>query len=673
MYIKNISISNLGPIREFNLDLPFDNQGKPLPVVLVGTNGSGKTLLLANILDSFIEMKRRIFTKLKEVDINDYLKVGQKSYINVDADTNHINVTFSMENNSTFSYVDTITHLAHSDFIKKYPGSPFKGLDPNNQKFQDNGFFKDLIHFNISNIQKEWKSSVICYFPHSRYDHPAWLTKSYDVGLEISEKFIGQDSESIIKKSNIQEVESWLLDVLLDRALYERPRHQVHIKTGENQYLPIDGFIDAGGKNSSILQAMNNILTTIFKEKFPDIQYVRIGATQKHTRQVSIILHYPNGKETTIARKFSYLSSGESLLISLFGSILKSFDFKEGDNIANISGIVVIDEIDLHLHLSMMRKTLPELIKLFPKIQFIFSTHSPFLLLGLKEIIGDKFSLVEMPSGREIETHDFNETREAYDIFVRGYNDFYDTYNSLKETLTQSSKPLIITEGKTDWKHIKNALSHFKGKGQYDNLDVDFLEYEKDTEMGDSALKQLCMQYCKVSQPRKIICLFDFDNENIIPEVSTTGNNYKDWNNNVYSLCIPKPSHREGYEKISIEFYYTDDELRTNDPVSNTRLFFSNEINELITKDLTKKKTVKSYQILDKPILSVENSKQIFDHDCDKIEDSEGNGIAHSKSAFADKVYNHSAGYDSFNLDSFKAIIDKIEKISLSGEAATKK
>ena len=664
MYIKNISIRDLGPIREFNLDLPFDDQGTPLPVVLVGTNGSGKTLLLANILDSFIEMKRQIFTRLKEVATNDYLKIGQKSYINVDADTSHINVTFSLDNNN-FSYVDTITNLTHSDFITKYSSSPFKGLDTNNQKFKEDGFFRDLIHFNKNDIQKEWKSSVICYFPHSRYDHPAWLTKSYDVGFKISENFLGQDSESIIKKSNIQEVESWLLDVLLDQALYERPRQQLHIKAGNDQYIPVLGFLEAGGKNSSILKAVNDILTTILKEKFPDIQYVRIGASKKHARQVSVILHYPNGQEKVIARKFSYLSSGESLLISLFGSILKSFDFKADDKIANISGIVVIDEIDLHLHLSMMRKTLPKLIKLFPKIQFIFSTHSPFLLLGLKEIVGDRFSLVEMPSGRQIDVQDFDETRAAYDVFVRGYNDFYDTYNSLKETLAKSTKPLIITEGKTDWKHIKNALTHFKRKGKYTDLDVDFLEYGSKTDMGDIALEQLCMQYSKMAQPRKIICVFDLDNRKIIPKVSTDENSYKNWNNNVYSFCISKPSHREEYENISIEFYYTDTELRTKDPDSNTRLFFSNEVNEVTTKELTSNGKEKSYQLLQTPIAIKEKFKKVIDKDCALIKDSNGTGIAHSKSAYADKVYSNSVGYDSFKLDSFKAIIDEIEKISL--------
>ena len=46
----------------------------------------------------------------------------------------------------------------------------------------------------------------------------------------------------------------------------------------------------------------------------------------------------------------------------------------------NLPGIAIIDEIDVHLHISLQKKVLPFLIKAFPKIQFIVSTHSPFVI-----------------------------------------------------------------------------------------------------------------------------------------------------------------------------------------------------------------------------------------------------------------------------------------------------
>jgi len=53
--------------------------------------------------------------------------------------------------------------------------------------------------------------------------------------------------------------------------------------------------------------------------------------------------------------------------------------------VGDISGIVIIDELDLHLH-PKWQKRLPGLLsKIFPRVQFIASTHSPIPLLGAPE------------------------------------------------------------------------------------------------------------------------------------------------------------------------------------------------------------------------------------------------------------------------------------------------
>lgn len=47
-------------------------------------------------------------------------------------------------------------------------------------------------------------------------------------------------------------------------------------------------------------------------------------------------------------------------------------------------GIVLIDEIDLHLHPKWQRRVVTDLKEAFPKLQFIVSTHSPFILQSLQ-------------------------------------------------------------------------------------------------------------------------------------------------------------------------------------------------------------------------------------------------------------------------------------------------
>ena len=61
----------------------------------------------------------------------------------------------------------------------------------------------------------------------------------------------------------------------------------------------------------------------------------------------------------------------------------------EDANPADIFGIVLIDEIDLHLHPSLQRDLVPRLRKVFPKVQWIVTTHSPLVLANfdVNEII----------------------------------------------------------------------------------------------------------------------------------------------------------------------------------------------------------------------------------------------------------------------------------------------
>ena len=52
-----------------------------------------------------------------------------------------------------------------------------------------------------------------------------------------------------------------------------------------------------------------------------------------------------------------------------------------------LPGIVLIDEIETHLHLELQKKILRILTELFPNIQFIVSTHSPFVLNSLENAV----------------------------------------------------------------------------------------------------------------------------------------------------------------------------------------------------------------------------------------------------------------------------------------------
>jgi len=138
------------------------------------------------------------------------------------------------------------------------------------------------------------------------------------------------------------------------------------------------------------------------------------------------------------------------------------------------------------------------------------------------------------------------------------------------------ARPLIITEGKTDWKHLKAALVRLRKAGEFQHLDVEFLEYEDDLQMGDAELLKMCRAYCKTPQDRVTIFVFDRDNPSVLKDVQRRDGEYKDWGNNVFSFALPVPSHRHDNPEISIEFYYKDTEITRAD-LQGRRFFLSTE------------------------------------------------------------------------------------------------
>ena len=57
MYTKKVQIMNYGPIGHLDIDLPFDGDA-PKPVVLVGENGTGKSILLSHIVNGMAAATR---------------------------------------------------------------------------------------------------------------------------------------------------------------------------------------------------------------------------------------------------------------------------------------------------------------------------------------------------------------------------------------------------------------------------------------------------------------------------------------------------------------------------------------------------------------------------------------------------------------------------------------
>lgn len=97
-------------------------------------------------------------------------------------------------------------------------------------------------------------------------------------------------------------------------------------------------------------------------------------------------------------RELTQLSSGFTSILKLIQAIVSGYSyFTNETNIQHVKGIVLIDEIESHLHLSWQANIIPLLKSLFPNTTFYITTHSSVVLAQLKD--GEAYNLYRDDDG----------------------------------------------------------------------------------------------------------------------------------------------------------------------------------------------------------------------------------------------------------------------------------
>jgi len=220
--------------------------------------------------------------------------------------------------------------------------------------------------------------------------------------------------------------------------------------------------------------------------------------------------------------------------------------------------------------------------------------------------------------------------------------------------LAVSSDFRLLTEGQSDWKHLKAALAFFQSQGKYKELSVEFVE--QDDEGGDEKL----LNHCKFGSPplRTEICIFDRDKAKIVKLVNGDGN-YKRWNSRMYSFAIPIPKHRTETPDVCVELYYKDDDIMRLDN-NGRRLFLSNEFYGNSGKHKTQTSELNCTDLN-----KIRGMLTIIDN---AVYDSKSNNVALPKNDFAKYVLDGVPEFSNIDFSEFGLIFDLIRKIMLDNQ-----
>lgn len=119
--------------------------------------------------------------------------------------------------------------------------------------------------------------------------------------------------------------------------------------------------------------------------------------------------------------ELSELSSGFLSLVKIIQSIIASFSaFTNEKDLLNVKGVVLIDEIESHLHLEWQVKIIPILKNLFPNTTFYITTHSPLVLSQLNE--GEAY-LLKRDDDNTVRSHLINSpnTRTLSNVLIDAF------------------------------------------------------------------------------------------------------------------------------------------------------------------------------------------------------------------------------------------------------------
>jgi len=81
------------------------------------------------------------------------------------------------------------------------------------------------------------------------------------------------------------------------------------------------------------------------------------------------------------------MSDGYKAFLEILMELLMRMESGGGVVDCNQSAIVLIDEIETHLHVELQKRALPFLTRMFPSVQFIVATHSPFVITSLSNAV----------------------------------------------------------------------------------------------------------------------------------------------------------------------------------------------------------------------------------------------------------------------------------------------
>jgi predicted ATP-binding protein involved in virulence len=442
--LRDIELHNFRLFDEVKIN--FDDK----LTVLIGENGAGKTALLEGVAKALNAIVLRLRKNTTELDEHKYYALTDVKY-GQEAILTDINLEQIFEDDENESEASKVGDLALKQIDEEYKirfAELNEKLNNSEADSDEDKFWRNEIDLLESEVKKRQDS---IYEEHdirtSRDQKNIKYRLNPTYNEDIQKEPFAEDNIWIIEEvarkvdKNRKDKKDINLPVIV---YYPCERIITDSKNGKDETYGMNMFnaydhaldglsldykrflawydwqerIERFNKNNRVLDIVRQSILDILNDA-DDTAFSTIDIDPSEYNNPKLIIQKGDDKV-----EVNQLSSGEKSLLMLVSNLayrMALLNPNSKDPLKEGQGIVLIDEIDLHLHPRWQREVVPKLLKLFPKIQWVVTTHSPLVLSYAPE--GKALRLVN----KEIKEYKYFRGMRLTDIF-------YDLYNTIFKT-----------------------------------------------------------------------------------------------------------------------------------------------------------------------------------------------------------------------------------------------
>lgn len=370
MKIKQLQLQNYGRFENLTVDFaPTENRVSNVTVI-VGNNGAGKSQILqalATGLSWFISGLQNKVPSGNFINSNEIRNGKDISILNIKGE---INKNLQSINNN----------IKNLDIYLK------SNRQRDDEKFASLGGL-EIIDFTENVKKDEISLPIITFYPVER----SILTQNIilDSSAKNLRQFVGYnlaltngiDFNSFIEWFRLKEdIENAQIRKEVDKLMESLVREN----NDNNRSIIVAHLAGLTAKEKVLEKNTDNQLQSVKSaiSYFLDtIENVWID----RSLQPPVMMVEKDGKDLNI----NQLSQGEKSLLALVGDIARRLAILNPslDDPLQGEGVVMIDEVDLHLHPKWQHDLIDKLVRTFPNVQFILTTHSPLIVSDRADIL----------------------------------------------------------------------------------------------------------------------------------------------------------------------------------------------------------------------------------------------------------------------------------------------